>query len=198
MRVNFDDWPKRYGLLALAVTLTLAVRLVYGLLVFERIADRFSWRSDDEYSDIAYTLLTSGKYAVSEDAPPTMKRLPLHPLILAGIYRLFGRSAVAVCIFQSLLCAATCVVILSIHASRISSDTVGSRARSTPSRKRSPIIRLSKTSIGTVTSSSHARGDRPCSMRPAYFPGSSSFFQRVPPSWLCAPAPRPSQSRPCQ
>jgi len=111
MKTTLHVLRKRYGLLALAVALTLLVRLVYGLVVFEHIADRYSWRLDDEYSDIAYTLITSGKYAVSETSPPTMKRLPLHPLILAGVYAVFGRSLVAVRIFQSLLCAITCAMV---------------------------------------------------------------------------------------
>lgn len=102
---------KRYGLLTLAVALTLLVRLVYGLVVFDRIADRYSWRLDDEYSDIASTVITSGKYALSETSPPTMRRLPAHPLFLAAIYATFGRSPVAVRIFQTLLCAITCVLV---------------------------------------------------------------------------------------
>ena len=111
MKTTLHVLRKRYDLLALAVALTLLVRLVYGLVVFEHIADRYSWRLDDEYSDIAYTLITSGKYAVSETSPPTMKRLPLHPLILASVYAVFGRSLVAVRIFQSLLCAITCAMV---------------------------------------------------------------------------------------
>lgn len=100
-----------YSLLALAVALTLVMRLVYGFVIFGRIADRYSWRMDDEYSDIAYTLITTGKYALSETSPPTMKRLPIHPLVLAGVYAVFGRSLVAVRILHSLFCALTCVMI---------------------------------------------------------------------------------------
>lgn len=127
MNKTFRFWQQPHRLLTVAVLLTLVVRLVYGLFVFERIADRFSWRQDDEYSDIAYTLLTSGEYAVSESAPPTMKRLPLHPLILAGVYGLFGRSAVAVRVFQSLLCAMTCILIY-LTAKDIAGDRVAGLA----------------------------------------------------------------------
>jgi 4-amino-4-deoxy-L-arabinose transferase-like glycosyltransferase len=102
---------KRQGCLTLAVALTLLVRLVYGLVIFEHIADHFSWRGDDQYSDLAYTISISGKYAVSETSLPTMKRLPIHPLLLAGVYTVFGRSLVAARIFQCLLCAITCVMV---------------------------------------------------------------------------------------
>jgi 4-amino-4-deoxy-L-arabinose transferase-like glycosyltransferase len=111
MRARLQTLHRQHGILALAVLLTLLLRLVYGLVIFEQIADRFSWRQDDEYPYIASTLVSAGKYAVSEDSPPTMKRLPVHPLFLAGIYALFGRSALAVRIVQSFVCAATCILV---------------------------------------------------------------------------------------
>jgi 4-amino-4-deoxy-L-arabinose transferase-like glycosyltransferase len=111
MKTPFHIFRKRHALLLLAVTVTLLVRLLYGLVVFEHIADRYSWRQDDEYSDIAYTVITAGKYAVAETSPPTMTRLPAYPLVLAGIYAVFSRSFVAVRIIQSLFCAITCVLI---------------------------------------------------------------------------------------
>lgn len=111
MKSVFEVLWKRYGFLTLAVALTLLVRITYGLVIFEHIADRFSWRGDDQYSDLAHTISTSGKYAVSETSLPTMKRLPVHPLLLAGVYTVFGRSLVAARIFQCLLCAITCVMV---------------------------------------------------------------------------------------
>jgi 4-amino-4-deoxy-L-arabinose transferase-like glycosyltransferase len=111
MKAHLQTLHRRHGFLALAVLLTLLLRLVYGLFVFEQIADRFSWRLDDGYPYIAYTLVSAGKYAVSEDSLPTMKRLPVHPLFLAGIYALFGRSALAVRIVQSFFCALTCILV---------------------------------------------------------------------------------------
>jgi 4-amino-4-deoxy-L-arabinose transferase-like glycosyltransferase len=118
---------KRHGILALAILLTLLVRLVYGLLVFERIADRFAWRQDDEYPRIAYTLVAAGKYSVSETSLPTMKRLPVHPLFLAGIYALFGTSALAVRVVQSLVCVATCILVY-LTAGEVSNDKVAGLA----------------------------------------------------------------------
>lgn len=123
MRTRLQTLYRRHGILALAVLLTLLLRLVYGLVIFEQIADRFSWRQDDEYPYIASTLVSAGKYAVSEDAAPTMKRLPVHPLFLAGIYALFGRSAIAVRIVQSFVCAATCILIY-LTAREVSSRRV--------------------------------------------------------------------------
>jgi len=112
MKTNLHVLQKRYSLLTLTVALTLVLRLVYGLGVYEHIANRFLWwRVDDGYSNIAHTIATCGKYAFSETHLPTMQRLPVHPLFLAGIYAVFGKSLVAAQIFQSLLCAITCVLI---------------------------------------------------------------------------------------
>jgi len=123
MKTHLPTLYRRHRILALAVLLTLLLRLVYGLVVFDRIADRFSWRQDDEYPYIASTLVSAGKYAVSEDSPPTMKRLPVHPLFLAGIYALFGESALAVRIVQSFVCAATCILVY-LTAREVSSRRV--------------------------------------------------------------------------
>jgi 4-amino-4-deoxy-L-arabinose transferase-like glycosyltransferase len=102
---------KRTSVLFMAVVLTLLLRLLYGFVVFEHIAEYYSWRQDDEYSDIATTLIRSGKYAFSETSAPTMRRLPAYPLALAGIFAVLGKSPVALRIFQCFLCAITCIVI---------------------------------------------------------------------------------------
>lgn len=94
----------KYRVLLLAMGLTVFLRITCGLFIFDHISGRYSWHQDDEYSDIAHTLVTSGKYATSEDALPTMKRMPAYPLILAGIYSILGKSVVAVRVFQALIC----------------------------------------------------------------------------------------------
>jgi 4-amino-4-deoxy-L-arabinose transferase-like glycosyltransferase len=103
------------------------MRLVYGLGVYEHIADRFSWRRDDGYSKLGDTIVTCGKLAFSETGRPTMKRLPVHPLFLAGVYAVFGKSLVAVQILQSLLCAITCVLIY-CTARKVSNEQVANVA----------------------------------------------------------------------
>ena len=124
MKTRLHIFQKRYRLLTLAVTLTLMLRLVYSFGVYEYLADRFLWwRVDDGYSSIAYTISTVGKYALSDTHLPTMTRLPIHPLFLAGVYVLFGKSLVAAQIFQSLLCALTCVLVY-YTARKVSNEKV--------------------------------------------------------------------------
>ncbi len=128
MKKGLHVLRKQYALLTLAVTLTLMLRLVYSLGVYDHIADRFSWwRVDDGYSNIAHTLITGGKYALSETHPSTMKRLPVHPLFLASVYALFGKSLVAAQIFQSLFCALTCVLVYCI-AEKVSNEKIANIA----------------------------------------------------------------------
>jgi len=62
------------------------------------------------YDSIAVNLVEHSQYAF-EKGVPTVRRSPVYPLFLAGVYSVFGHSLPAVRIIQALISALTCVLV---------------------------------------------------------------------------------------
>lgn len=67
--------------------------------------------SFDGYDAIARQLLRGHGFRLEVGAPPTAARAPLYPLLLAGIYRVFGTGVAPVLWTHALLGAVTCALL---------------------------------------------------------------------------------------
>jgi 4-amino-4-deoxy-L-arabinose transferase-like glycosyltransferase len=76
--------------LLILFVLTVTVRLVFALAVFPAIAPDSDLLNDDGYDRIARSLASGSGYVVEPGGPPTMKRVPLYPLFLAGVFKFLG------------------------------------------------------------------------------------------------------------
>lgn len=84
------------------------IRLAYCLLVVGSSPGLIARLGDDaEYDGHARSLL-AGRGMVALDGKPTAQRTPAYPLLLAGVYGLFGHSFVAVRVVHCLLGAMSC------------------------------------------------------------------------------------------
>ena len=89
------------------IAFALAVRLVYALVM---APDGFHGPDAPLYDKIAWRLITEGRYA-AEDHLEGMSRAtrpPLFPVVLGGIYAIFGRGPIAARVFHCILGALTC------------------------------------------------------------------------------------------
>jgi 4-amino-4-deoxy-L-arabinose transferase-like glycosyltransferase len=98
------------GIAALAVV----ARLIFAFAVYPRIASDFALELGDSYDQIALNLAEGHGYREDPREPPTLRRLPLYPLLLAGIFAMAGPSLGAVQVAQALLGAAACVVVFGL------------------------------------------------------------------------------------
>jgi hypothetical protein len=94
----------------LVFLLALAVRLAFVLVVHPRIESGF--RTEDGYDAIALSLAEGRGFRLEGSSLAAAERLPLYPVLLAASIRLFGPSPIPWQVAQSLLGAATCVLVL--------------------------------------------------------------------------------------
>jgi len=80
-------WGQQLGFLFL---LTVLVRLAFAHLVFPALAPEVGLMGDDGYDRIGLSLAQGFGYVVLPHGPPTMKRVPLYPLLLAGVFKVLG------------------------------------------------------------------------------------------------------------
>ena len=102
--------------LALILVLAVAVRLAFAIVMYPWVAGRFSLDLHDPYDKIAANLVNGRGYVECAGDPPTLRRLPAYPLLLAGIFRVTGLSLRAVQIIQALLATATCLTVFLLAA----------------------------------------------------------------------------------
>ncbi len=96
-----------------------AVRLLYGWIVQPYLEGPFGWSGDDGYDEIARLWLDGQGYVRWPGGPPTLERLPLYPLFLAGLFRLGGGAGgMLVAGTQALLSSVT-LLPLGVLASRL-------------------------------------------------------------------------------
>lgn len=93
------------GLLALG----LALRLGYAAYAYKT---GLTLPANDGYEAIALNLVEHGRYAGLSGRPePTAAREPVLPLLIAGLYSVFGRAPFAVLAAQALLNTAACALL---------------------------------------------------------------------------------------
>ncbi len=99
------DLPRPWEWIAWVVA-AFALHLLFGWFVQPRIAGAFGWEGDDGYDEIARLWIGGHGYVRWAGGPPTLERLPLYPILLAGAFRLGGeRADVLVYAIQSALSA---------------------------------------------------------------------------------------------
>jgi 4-amino-4-deoxy-L-arabinose transferase-like glycosyltransferase len=101
--------------------LALLVRLLYTYLFSKSVLWQGIWSDSATYNQWARRIVTNGDWLGTE--PFFMA--PLYPYFLAGVYTIFGESLVVLRILQSILGAATCVLIFLIGDRMFSSRRVG-------------------------------------------------------------------------
>jgi len=87
-----------------AIALSLRVFYVLEVPQGKLVGDAY------EYDTIAWHLVQGAGYSIEQNIPAS-KRAPGFPFMLALIYFMFGHSYAAVTVFQSLIGAATCILI---------------------------------------------------------------------------------------
>jgi 4-amino-4-deoxy-L-arabinose transferase-like glycosyltransferase len=98
----------RYEASALAALTLIALIVRVGFTLASGISDPpVAWGDDDAYHRIAESIAFSGVY---DDAwfPPG------YPLVMAGLYKIFGPHVEVVRVFQAVIGALTCVVVYSL------------------------------------------------------------------------------------
>ncbi len=106
-------------LLALIITAAVLLRLAYVLVAGHTLSLQASG-----YDPYAVNLLAGHGYTRFEDLHPDSDLPPLYPFFLAGVYSLFGRSAVPVALVQIAFDAVTLVTIYAIGR-RVGGERVG-------------------------------------------------------------------------
>lgn len=106
------------------ILLTVVVRLAFCLAVFPAISKEPLVQGHDRYDDIARNLLHGSGYALDPAGPPTIKRLPLYPLLLYATYAVAGEHLWATQLVQVFLAAVTTWLIFLIGRI-VFSETVG-------------------------------------------------------------------------
>ena len=106
------------------ILLTVVVRLGFCLAVFPAISKEPLLQGHDRYDDIARNLLHGSGYALDPAGPPTIKRLPLYPLLLYATYAVAGEHLWATQLVQVFLAAVTTWLIFLIGRI-VFSETVG-------------------------------------------------------------------------
>ena len=96
-------------LLALIITAAVVLRLAYVLVAGHTLSLQASG-----YDPYAVNLLAGHGYTRFEDLHPDSDLPPLYPFFLAGVYTVFGRSAVAVALVQIAFDAVTLATIYAI------------------------------------------------------------------------------------
>ncbi len=87
------------------------IRAFFG--IFLTIKNINPQRDAAGYDAIAVNIFKHGEFAF-EQGTPTMRRAPLYPLFLSGIYAVFGHSYLSVRLIQSFLETLTCFLIFLI------------------------------------------------------------------------------------
>jgi len=106
------------------ILFTVVVRLGFCLAVFPAISKEPLLQGHDRYDDIARNLLHGSGYALDPAGPPTIKRLPLYPLLLYATYAVAGEHLWATQLVQVFLAAVTTWLIFLIGRIMFS-ETVG-------------------------------------------------------------------------
>ena len=106
------------------ILLTVVVRLGFCLAVFPALSHVPFLQGHDRYEDIARNLLHGSGYALDPAGPPTIKRLPLYPLLLYATYAVAGEHLWATQLVQVFLAAVTTWLIFLIGRI-VFSETVG-------------------------------------------------------------------------
>ncbi|MBI2902253.1 MAG: glycosyltransferase family 39 protein [Candidatus Methylomirabilis oxyfera] len=106
------------------ILFTVVVRLGFCLVVYPALSDVPSVQGHDRYDNIARNLLHGSGYALDPAGPPTIKRLPLYPILLYVIYAAVGEHFWAVQLAQVCLAAVTAWLIFLIGRT-LFSDIVG-------------------------------------------------------------------------
>ncbi len=88
----------------------LLIRLVYVLIMPPR---PLNWDDTLSWNAVAWNL-ANGKGFKEIDGSPTHIRPPIYPILLAGIYLLFGHKFIYVLIFQSIFGALTVIIVFLI------------------------------------------------------------------------------------
>lgn len=131
--IRGSDASVRRLWLAAVFLFALAVRAVFLFEVFpnaSRIVPGLNTSvgmSFDGYDAIARQLLQGHGYRLAAGAAPTAARAPLYPLLLAGLYRLFGTGIVPVLWVHAVLGALACAF-LYLAGCRMFGRTVGATA----------------------------------------------------------------------
>jgi len=74
------------------------------------------------YDKLAYNIWQHGEYSI-ELGVPSIRRSPVYPLFLAGIYSVFGHNYLIVRLIQSLVGALTCLLIYLIGKRTVDKET---------------------------------------------------------------------------
>ena len=101
-----EDNPSRWAMGV--ICFALVVRLLF-VAFYPYPSDPFSDGDAIEYHSIAKSLLEGNGYAYAGSL--TARRAPLYPLFLAGMHLLFGKSFMAVALFQAIIDTISCYLI---------------------------------------------------------------------------------------
>ena len=112
MKTNSPNW-RRPWLLVLITLWALALRLGMGVyLGFNSPPDGGACGADTvEFERMAWSAAQGGALSIYPGGQPTAFRAPGYPLMLTGLYRLFGRTYFINRLVLSLVGAATCVLV---------------------------------------------------------------------------------------
>lgn len=103
--------PTARRLVGLVFLLAVVARLTYcATMISPDRAPAIHGNDDWQYDYYAVGLVT-GRGIANEDGSPTAQRMPGYPLLLAGVYAVFGHSYLAVRLLQCLLGGASCILL---------------------------------------------------------------------------------------
>ena len=106
------------------VLLTVVVRLAFCLAVYPALSHVPFLQGHDRYDNIARNLRHGSGYALDPAGPPTIKRLPLYPLLLYVTYAVAGERLWAIQLVHVLLAAVTAWLVFLIGKA-LFSENVG-------------------------------------------------------------------------
>jgi hypothetical protein len=110
--------PLKNNTIFLILILGLILRIMWLLFVPGNFIE-----SSDDYDKIAQNIIAGHGFRIFEDKP-TAERMPIYPLFLVLIYKIFGRNIPLVCYIQACIDMLTCfvfykVVLMIFESSRV-------------------------------------------------------------------------------
>jgi hypothetical protein len=107
--------------------LAFVLRILFYAVVYENFADRYGWKSDDNYDEIAKNVIAGNGYRINDAEPPSTVRPPLYTVFLILIFSTLGEERWKVVVMQALLQALVCGILYRIGR-RTTNSTAAAKA----------------------------------------------------------------------
>jgi len=120
--------PRSWLVVALAAALVARIAVILAIDKPQTVPRSLAESDAPTYYVLAEHLLDGTGYRYAADQPPTAKRTPGYPLLVASIFKVFGRNFTAVRVVQALLDVGTVLMVFAMGMLLFASPAAGALA----------------------------------------------------------------------